>query len=117
MNIIDIIINITISFYEPEAWMSSCQQLLFSFISFNVDKIISGTEINSILRIKQQRVKKSHKICPEPSVKSIKHKYESVAGVKSELIHGYFLMLSCQKCRTAFLEKEYEWLSLTIKIF
>ena len=73
-----------------------------------MDKVISGIEINSIILIKQRRVKKSHKNCPELSVKSIKHKYESVAGVKREFLHGYFLMFSYQKCKTTFLEKEYE---------
>ena len=52
--------------------------------------------------------KKSHKNCTELSFKSIKHKYESVAGIKSELLHGYFLFFSYQKCRTAFSGKEYE---------
>ena len=30
------------------------------------------------------------KNCPELTVKNIKHKYESVAGIKSELLHGHF---------------------------
>ena len=60
---------------------------------------------------------KIHKNCPELSVKSIKPKYESVAGVTREFLHWYFLMFSHQKCRTTFLEKEYEWLALTVKIF
>ena len=42
-----------------------------------MDKVIAGVKINSILGIKL-------------SVKSIKHKHESVAGVKSELLQGYF---------------------------
>ena len=73
-----------------------------------MDKVIAGIEFNIIFRIKQRRVKKSHKNCPELSVKSIKHKCESIAGVKSEILHGYFLMFSYQKCRAALLEKEYE---------
>ena len=57
-------------------------------------KGIAGVEMNSILQIKQRRVKKSHKNCLVPSVKSLKHKYESVASVKNELLgygnQGYF---------------------------
>ena len=73
-----------------------------------MDKVISGIEINSIILIKQRQFKKSQKNCPELSVKSINHNYESVADVKREFLHGYFLMLSYQKCKTTFLEKEYE---------
>ena len=53
-----------------------------------MDKRIGGLEMNS--SSKQRRVKKSQKNCPVLSVKSIKHKYESVASIKSELLHGYF---------------------------
>ena len=68
-------------------------------------KVISGIEISSILPIKQRRVKKSHKNCPELSVESIKHKCESVVGVKSVLLHGYFFMFSHQKCGTTFFRE------------
>ena len=42
------------------------------------------------------KLQKSRKNCSMLSVKSIKHKYESVAGVKSEFLHGYILMFSYQ---------------------
>ena len=92
--------------------MSSCQQLWFSFVSVNLDKVIWGIEINSNTDQTTTRQKKSLL-----KALDIKHKYESVADVKSELLHGYFLMFSYQKCWTTFLEKEYQWLSLTVKIF
>ena len=55
-----------------------------------MDKRIGGLEMNS--SSKHRRFKKSQKNCPVLSVKSLKHKYESVAGIKSELLHGYFLI-------------------------
>ena len=67
------------------------------FISVNIDKGNAGLEMNS--SIKQRRVKKihkscpvkkSHKSCPVLSFKSLKHKYDSFSGIKSELLHGYF---------------------------
>ena len=58
------------------------------FISFNMDEGIAALEMNS--SINQRHVKKSHTNCPVLSVKSLKHKYESVAGIKSELLHRYF---------------------------
>ena len=67
------------------------------FISVNIDKGNEGLEMNS--SIKQRRVKKSHKSCPVKkshkscpvlSFKSLKHKYDSFSGIKSELLHGYF---------------------------
>ena len=58
------------------------------FISVNIDKGNAGLEMNS--SIKQRRVKKSHKSCPVLSFKSLKHKYDLVSGIKSELLHGYF---------------------------
>ena len=45
-------------------------------------KGIAGLEMNS--SIKQRRVKKSYRNCLVLSVKSLKHKYESFAGIKSE---------------------------------
>ena len=60
----------------------------FFFISVNIDKGNAGLEMNS--SIKQRRVKKSHKSCPVLSFKSLKRKYDSVLGIKSELLHGYF---------------------------
>ena len=62
------------------------------FISFNMDEGIAALEMNS--SINQRHVKKSHTNCP-------------VLSVKSLII----------KCRTTFLERKYEWLSLTVKIF
>ena len=53
-----------------------------------MDKRIGGLEMNS--SIKQRRFKKSQNNCPVISVKSLKHKYESVAGIESELLHRYF---------------------------
>ena len=55
-----------------------------------MDEGIAALEMNS--SINQRHVKKSHTNCPVLSVKSLKHKYESVAGIKSELLHGYFLI-------------------------
>ena len=64
--------------------------MIFLSLSTWIKKVIAGVEINSTLRIKQWHVKKSHKNYPELSVKSNKHKYESIAGVESELLHEYF---------------------------
>ena len=51
-------------------------------------KGIAGLEMNS--SIKQRRVKKSYTNCLVLSVKSLKHKCESFAGIKRELLHGHF---------------------------
>ena len=55
-----------------------------------MDKGIAGLEMNSC--IKQRRVKKSFKNCSVLSVISLKHKYESVAGISSELHCGLIII-------------------------
>ena len=102
----DIIINITISFCESEAQKSSCQQLWF-FISFNMDKGISGLEMNS--SIKQRRVKKKWQ---ELFYIFSMIKFQALRVNSFTDIFKCFLI----KCRTTFIEKKYEWLSLTVNI-
>ena len=58
-----------------------------SLLVNNYDGIV-GLEMNS--SIKQRRVKKSYRNYLVLSVKSLKHNYESFAGIKSELLHGHF---------------------------
>ena len=70
-----------------------------------MDKGIAGLEMNS--SIKQRRVKKSRKNCPVLSVKSLKHKYDSVSDIKSNFLHGYFKCFLIKR-RTKLLEKKYE---------
>ena len=55
-----------------------------------MDKGIAGLEMNSCM--KQRRVKKSFKNCSVLSVISLKHKYESVAGIRSELLYGLIII-------------------------
>ena len=106
--------NITISFL----WAWSIKSLLVNnydfFISFKMDEGIAALEMNS--SITQRHVKKSHTNCPVLSVKSLKY-----AGIKMQAlrVNSFTDISKCFliKCRTTFLEKKYEWLSLTVKIF
>ena len=105
--------NITISFL----WAWSIKSLLVNnydfFISFKMDEGIAALEMNS--SINQRHVKKSHTNCPVLSVKSLKY-----AGIKMQAlrVNSFTDISKCFliKCRTTFLEKKYEWLSLTVNI-